>query len=393
MSVSTAIFDSARVPVGWALSNSDKTITNVSAGNSSDAFCPCTFPIARGEYDKVIYWELVTSRSLSGNMDGFVGVVPFAFRGDYDSNRTPVNSDFFPSWGWRGSRAIWRNGSTVINLRSELSYDSKRLRIAWQPSTGYLWCGVGATWQGSNVPPSTPTSTMRAFLGFSTLTLGTIYAQVKGQGDAITILSNTSEFVDGLPSGCVALDDVLEYGPLDDSFLFKTTSYLVQQQTDNPQEGNVRKTALYLVQQPPVILGEGEVQKIVSYVVQQTDNPQESNVRKVASYLVQQEPFLKGLAQLDANKKPTYVTSGSKNFVSFGSGKELDVLVAPYSEMVSFWKAPSGKVWVRRFSGVLGTNITVMKNDFEQATILRYNPGTLFCFESLSRMFEQEELT
>jgi hypothetical protein len=190
-------FDPTRLVTGWGLSNSDRTVTNVSAGNNVTKWSSYLVPL----FTHRIYFEVVFNRSGGSNV-AYIGLVPQTRIDNFDDGTNIGTTANFPGIGYGSSGIIFHNGiTTTVTGSSYVNGDI--LMIAFDGFTGNFWTGKNGTWDRN---PSSQAPRVSINPGTTPLTGWLVAATPRDQNDAYTIRRNASELSYSVPSGFVTLE-------------------------------------------------------------------------------------------------------------------------------------------------------------------------------------------
>ena len=177
-------FEPGAVPAGWSLSNGGRTVENVSAGEDSRAWVRA---------DRLLgtlprYWEVSCDAMGAGSNHGYCGVVSAARAGDYDTGANPVEGE---NIGWRSNGTVWTGGAQASGISVPTWGAGDVLMFYVDADAGRLWFGLNGSWRDDiAVDP--------AFDYYPS-------AQVRDQGDILTIRGEEAQFSHPLPPGVADL--------------------------------------------------------------------------------------------------------------------------------------------------------------------------------------------
>ena len=184
--------DVTRTPLGYTLSDGNRTAINTSGGSDYRRWVPSARAIR--PWDGRRYWEVLCAASGAAAFNGYLGVVSAEQREHYDAGDNPIT---LGSIGYRGNGSLWSSNTTSSSQRlTGLAPFGAGdvVMLILDPANASLWIGVNGVWRDDPVSgdPAWSAAGSAAFHPF---------VQGRDTGDGGTLRSLTAQFAYPVPPG------------------------------------------------------------------------------------------------------------------------------------------------------------------------------------------------
>lgn len=207
-------------PVGWLLDDSylgadheliagGRGIRNIGANSNYLVNVP-TF-LTLPDVDDYYYFEVHTGPGGDASYGGYIGFLDRRSAYDAPTDATPIG---FGHVGWRGLGEVRWTGGLVSNAAIAYGGDGTGYTVAQcvvNPAQGNFWLGIGGTFMNGSLQTFLPRGDLAAITPqLRTFNRGSsggrrLSLETRVPGDELILATTEAEFIEGLPTGAIAL--------------------------------------------------------------------------------------------------------------------------------------------------------------------------------------------